>query len=115
VAGDEGTFLRGVQMTDADGAAEFRTVYPGWYTGRAVHIHVKVLLGGNETHTGQLFFDEATSAAVYEADPYAARGAPDTPNSADGIFSQSDGSTVVAVTSEGDGYRGAVTLGVQRA
>lgn len=115
VAGDDGTFLRGVQMTDADGAAEFRTVYPGWYTGRAVHIHVKVLLGGNETHTGQLFFDDAATAAVHEADPYAARGSPDTPNSADGIFSQSGGSTVVAVTSEGGGYRGAVTLAVRRA
>ena len=115
VSGDDGTFLRGVQLTDADGVAEFRTIYPGWYTGRAVHIHVKVSLGGSETFTGQLFFDDATTAAAYSAEPYAARGAPDTPNAADGIFSEGGASTVVAVTSEGEGYAGAVTLGVQRA
>ena len=115
VSGDDGTFLRGIQMTDADGVAEFRTIYPGWYTGRAVHIHLKVNLGGSETFTGQLFFDDATTAGVYEAEPYADRGEPDTSNAADGIFGQSGGSTVVAVAREGAGYSGAVTLGVQRA
>jgi protocatechuate 3,4-dioxygenase beta subunit len=114
VSGDDGTFLRGIQMTDADGVAEFRTIYPGWYTGRAVHIHVKVNLGGSETFTGQLFFDDTTTAGVYEAEPYADRGEPDTSNAADGIFGQSGGSTVVAVTREGAGNSGAVTLGVQR-
>ena len=115
VSGDEGTFLRGVQMTAAEGVAEFRTIYPGWYTGRAVHIHVKVNLGGSETFTGQLFFDDATTAAAYEAEPYAARGEPDTSNAADGIFGQGGASTIVTVTREGAGYGGAVTLGVQRA
>ena len=115
VSGDDGTFLRGVQMTDVEGVAEFRTIYPGWYTGRAVHIHVKVNLGGSETFTGQLFFDDATTAAAYAAEPYAARGEPDTPNSADGIFGQGGASTIVAVKREGAGYGGAVTLGVQRA
>jgi protocatechuate 3,4-dioxygenase beta subunit len=114
VSGDDGTFLRGIQMTDADGVAEFRTIYPGWYTGRAVHIHLKVNLGGSETFTGQLFFDDATTAGVYEAEPYADRGEPDTSNAADGIFGQSGGSTVVAVTRGGAGYSGNVTLGVQR-
>jgi len=115
VSGDDGTFLRGIQMTDADGVAQFRTIYPGWYTGRAVHIHVKVNLGGSETFTGQLFFDDATTAEAYEAEPYAGRGEPDTPNATDGIFGQSGGSTVVAVTRAGADYSGAVTLGVQRA
>ena len=115
VSGDDGTFLRGIQTTDAEGVAEFRTIYPGWYTGRAVHIHVKVDLGGRETFTGQLFFDDATTAAAYEAEPYAARGEPDTSNEADGIFSQGGASTIVAVTREDAGYAGSVTLGVQRA
>lgn len=115
VSGDDGTFLRGVQTTHAEGVAEFATIYPGWYTGRAVHIHVKVNLGGSATFTGQLFFDEATTAAVYEAEPYAARGEPDTSNAADGIFEEGGASTVVAVSRQGAGYRGAVTLGVQRA
>jgi hypothetical protein len=63
--------------------------------------------------TGQLFFDDATTAGVYEAEPYADRGEPDTSNAADSIVGQS-GSTVVAVTRGGAGYSGAVTLGVQR-
>jgi protocatechuate 3,4-dioxygenase beta subunit len=114
VEGDAGTFLRGVQMTGADGLATFQTIFPGWYTGRAVHIHLKVALGTTDVHTGQLFFDEATIAAAYESDPYAARGSPDTSNDADGIFGESGGTTIVAVT-PGETYRGAVTLGVQRA
>jgi protocatechuate 3,4-dioxygenase beta subunit len=114
VQGDSGTFLRGVQMTGADGAASFQTIFPGWYTGRAVHIHLKVALGTDDVHTGQLFFDDATLAAAYESVPYAARGAPDTSNEADGIYGESGGSTVVAVT-PGETYRGSVTLGVERA
>ena len=113
VEGDSGTFLRGVQMTGADGVASFRTIVPGWYTGRAVHVHLKVALGAGDVHTGQVFFDEATLAAAYESDPYAARGAPGTSNEADGIYGESGGTTVVAVT-PGETYRGSVTLGVQR-
>jgi protocatechuate 3,4-dioxygenase beta subunit len=114
VEGDARTFLRGVQMTAADGVASFRTIFPGWYTGRAVHVHLKVALATDDVHTGQLFFDEATIAAAYESSPYAARGAPDTSNEADGIYGESGGTTVVAVT-PGETYRGSVTLGVQRA
>jgi protocatechuate 3,4-dioxygenase beta subunit len=114
VQGDSGTFLRGVQMTGADGIATFRTIFPGWYTGRAVHVHLKVALGTTDVHTGQLFFDEATLAGAYESEPYAGRGEPDTPNETDGIYGQSGGTTVVAVT-PGETYRGSVTLGVQRA
>jgi protocatechuate 3,4-dioxygenase beta subunit len=116
VQGAEGeTFCRGVQVTGADGAAEFRTVFPGWYTGRAVHIHVKVAADGDATHTGQLFFDPETLSAVYAAEPYAARGEPDQPNESDGIYQQSGGVTVVAVAVDGRSSTGAVTLGVDRA
>ena len=116
VQGAEGeTFCRGVQMTDASGAAEFRTVFPGWYTGRAVHIHIKVSADGDQTHTGQLFFDPETLSAVYAAEPYAARGEPDQPNESDGIYQESGGVTVVAVTVDGESSTGAVTLGIDRA
>ena len=57
--------MRGIQKTDANGIATFQTVYPGWYQGRAVHIHVKVHLGGNVVHTGQLFFNDAVTDTVY--------------------------------------------------
>jgi protocatechuate 3,4-dioxygenase beta subunit len=109
------TYLRGIQMTDADGAAGFRTVYPGWYTGRAVHIHVKVHLGTDETHTGQLFFEDDVTDAAYETEPYATRGGPDVRNADDSIFAQSQGTTIVAVTHGGEAWSGVVTLGVERA
>ena len=75
------TFMRGIQRTDAKGLAIFKTVYPGWYHGRTVHIHVKVHIGGAKggttysgghvSHTGQLFFNDAISGQVYALDPYA--------------------------------------------
>ena len=67
------TFLRGRQVTDASGKAGFTTIYPGWYQGRATHIHLKVHAGGNAVHTGQLFFDETVTEAVYATSPYNAR------------------------------------------
>jgi protocatechuate 3,4-dioxygenase beta subunit len=116
VQGAEGeTFCRGVQMTDASGVAEFRTVFPGWYTGRAVHIHVKVQVDGDQTHTGQLFFNPEATSAVYAREPYAERGEPDVPNSSDGIYAESGGVTVVAVEVGESSSAGSVTLGVQRA
>jgi protocatechuate 3,4-dioxygenase beta subunit len=116
VQGAEGeTFCRGVQMTDANGTAEFRTVFPGWYTGRAVHIHIKVSADDDQTHTGQLFFDQETLSAVYTSEPYAARGEPDQPNESDGIYAESGGVTVVAVAVDGESAAGSVTLGIESA
>jgi protocatechuate 3,4-dioxygenase beta subunit len=114
VQGDDGTFLRGVQVADADGTASFRTIFPGWYTGRAVHIHLKVIQGG-QTWTGQLFFDDATLDEVYALDPYSSRGSADTPNSADGIFGQGGSATVVATDVGAERAGGQVTVGVKRA
>lgn len=114
VQGDDETFLRGVQMTDASGEAVFRTIFPGWYTGRAVHIHVKVHVGGTETYTGQLYFDEAVIETVYATEPYSARPGPETSNAADAIFGQGGDQTTISVSPAGDGYGGVVTLGVLR-
>jgi protocatechuate 3,4-dioxygenase beta subunit len=115
VQGAEGeTFCRGVQMTDASGLAEFRTVFPGWYTGRAVHIHIKVSADGDQSHTGQLFFDSEILSGVYAAEPYTARGEPDQPNESDSIYQESGGVTVIAVSIEDESSSGAVTLGVER-
>jgi hypothetical protein len=58
------TFLRGIQLTDEDGIAAFRTIYPGWYQGRATHIHLKAHVDGHVSHTGQLFFRDATTDKV---------------------------------------------------
>jgi protocatechuate 3,4-dioxygenase beta subunit len=92
-------FLRGYQITNRHGEVRFLTIYPGWYTGRTVHIHVKVRLfaGSLQTYefTTQLFFDDAKTDIVYQAAPYNQRGARDTFNSEDAIFlGASDDGTV---------------------
>jgi protocatechuate 3,4-dioxygenase beta subunit len=63
------TFMRGIQRTNANGVAIFKTVYPGWYPGRTVHIHVKVHVRGNVVHTGQLYFSDRVTDAVYRRPP----------------------------------------------
>jgi protocatechuate 3,4-dioxygenase beta subunit len=106
------TFMRGIQRTDKNGLAVFTTVYPGWYQGRAVHIHVKVHVRGNVVHTGQLFFSDAMTEKVYEAAPYASRGNPDVTNANDSIFVNGGRRSLVAVKKSGAGYVGSIAMGV---
>ncbi|MFN7938538.1 MAG: hypothetical protein U0R19_34740 [Bryobacteraceae bacterium] len=84
-------YLRGYQITDRGGRVEFTTIYPGWYQGRAVHIHFKVRFFSKmqETYefTSQLFFEDAFSDEIYRLAPYSSKGSPDTRNAADGIYS----------------------------
>jgi protocatechuate 3,4-dioxygenase beta subunit len=108
------TFLRGVQKTDKNGVAVFTTIYPGWYQGRAVHIHLKVHVGGNVVHTGQLFFSDALTQAVYKAAPYASRGNPDTPNASDSIYVNGGKRGLLGVKKNGAGYVGTIAMGVHR-
>src|SRR2546430_676344 len=112
-------FLRGYQTTDASGVASFTTVYPGWYTGRAVHIHVKVRLFDSANNvtteaTTQIFFDDSVSDAVYRtASPYTSRPARDTRNGADGTYGNR---TVLLASLQGDavaGYSGTFPLAVR--
>jgi hypothetical protein len=98
------TFLRGRLTAGAAGVATFRTVYPGWYTGRTPHIHVKVEVGGNDVHTGQVFFDEGVTAAVYAREPYVTRGTQDTTNAEDGIFAGGGAESVLVPVPRGKGY-----------
>jgi len=108
------TFLRGIQKTDANGLAVFKTIYPGWYSGRAVHIHVRVYLGGNVVHTGQLFFPEAITDAVYRRAPYRGRGSRDTRNATDSIFRNGGSRSMLKLTKATTGYVGRITMGVHR-
>jgi protocatechuate 3,4-dioxygenase beta subunit len=108
------TFLRGVQRTDAKGVAHFKTIYPGWYPGRDVHIHVMVHLGGRIVHTGQLFFPDALTDKVYKAAPYAKRGARDTRNADDSIFVNGGSKSILALHKQAAGYRASLVMGVQR-
>lgn len=117
---DKRTFLRGIQLTNARGYCEFQTIYPGWYRGRTVHIHVKVHLGGasvgHVVHTGQLYFSDSLTAKVYQSGPYKARAtARDTFNNTDSIYLDGGRQSMLTMKRDGHiGYIGSITLGVRR-
>ena len=83
------------------GAVTFRTIYPGWYQGRATHIHLKVHVGGSVVHTGQLFFDETTNAVVYAGAPYSVHPGQRTTNDQDGIYANGGAASTLALTPRG--------------
>src|SRR5712691_9453424 len=109
------TFMRGIQRTNPKGLALFRTVYPGWYQGRTVHIHVKVHLGGNVVHTGQLYFPDTVTDAVYRKQPYSARPTRDVRNAADSIFRNGGSKSLLSVKKNSSGvYVATIMMGVHR-
>ena len=109
---DEERYLRGAQVTDRDGIVEFITIYPGWYTGRTVHIHAKVHTDTTTMLTTQLYFDEDVTATVYEQEPYTSDSGRDTFNDSDGIF---DDVLLLSLSQEGDGYLGTQSFDVASA
>jgi protocatechuate 3,4-dioxygenase beta subunit len=124
---DSTRFLRGVQLTDKAGLVEFSTLYPGWYSGRAIHVHLKVHIGGagearyaggHIAHTGQLFFPEDITERVARMEPYAKRlKIHRTTQTEDGIFQAQHGAGVMLSMErigkkDDDGYRATVTLAV---
>ena len=106
-------FLRGVQMTDDQGLVQFATIYPGWYNGRAVHIHLKVAVNSRSVHTGQLFFDDALSDKVFTNTAYGNRGKRDVRNADDGIYQQGGAAGLLTLSPKGTGYTTTVTLAVK--
>jgi protocatechuate 3,4-dioxygenase beta subunit len=105
-------FLRGYQLTDANGKAQFLTIYPGWYPGRTVHIHFKIqqsTAGRARTFASQLFFEDALSDQVFAQPPYSGRGERTTLNGTDGIFS--DQMVLKAVPANG-GYSATFDIGL---
>lgn len=109
-------FLRGYQVTDAGGAATFTTIYPGWYPGRAVHIHFKIRAeenGANYEFTSQLYFDDAFTDVVFTREPYSARGERNTRNDDDGIYRNGGELLTLNVTPDGDGYAAVFEIGLQ--
>jgi protocatechuate 3,4-dioxygenase beta subunit len=114
--GTEGrTFMRGIQRTGKGGLARFTTIYPGWYEGRTVHVHVRVYLGGEIAHTGQLFFPDALTDAVYRRAPYRRRPGRTTRNATDSIFRNGGSRSMLRLAKRGNGYVGRITMGVSRA
>jgi protocatechuate 3,4-dioxygenase beta subunit len=107
------TYLRGIQTTDANGRVTFTTVYPGWYQGRATHIHVEVTMNGRSLKVTQIAFPDSTTSAVYSNGVYAARGQNPTSNVRDGIFADSLSSELATVTGDpASGLTATFTVGV---
>jgi protocatechuate 3,4-dioxygenase beta subunit len=107
------TYLRGIQVTNTNGEATFTTIYPGWYQGRATHIHIEVTIAGVSRKVTQIAFPESLNAAVYATGVYASRGSNPTSNSSDGIFADSLASELVTPTgSASTGYAATFQLGV---
>lgn len=97
-------FLRGHQFTDANGDCAFTTIYPGWYDGRAVHIHFKVRTADGNEFTSQLFFDPALTDSVYESSPYNTRGERTVRNVDDGTYLESGDTMLLDVQPADGGY-----------
>lgn len=110
-------FLRGHQITDRAGRATFLTIYPGWYPGRAVHIHFKVRTPTGSARaaefTSQVYFDDDFTDRVHAAAPYSTRGTGRTRNSGDRIFGRGGDQLMLAVTPLGQGYEATFALGLQ--
>ncbi|MBP5973637.1 intradiol ring-cleavage dioxygenase [Brasilonema sp. CT11] len=109
-------FLRGYQVTDADGTVQFTTNYPGWYQGRTVHMHFKVRTdatsGQSYEFTSQLYFDDSITDQVHALSPYASKGQRTLRNAGDGIFSNGGDQLLLALTQTTDGYAATFNIGL---
>jgi protocatechuate 3,4-dioxygenase beta subunit len=107
------TFLRGLQTTDSGGKVTFNTIYPGWYMGRATHIHVEIYVNGRTVKTTQIAFPESISASVYRTGVYASKGLNTTTNASDNVFSDGVQDEMAALSGDAaSGYTGTITVGV---
>jgi len=111
------TFLRGYQLTNGTGKVQFLTIYPGWYSGRTVHIHftirTKATDGSDYQFTSQFFFDDALTDQVHSQEPYASKGQRDMRNSDDNIYN--NGGDQLLLNLQGDntnGYTSAINIGL---
>jgi protocatechuate 3,4-dioxygenase beta subunit len=100
----ENDFLRGNQMTDDNGTVQFATIYPGWYEGRAIHIHVNVRTfeGSNEDleWTSQFYLNNSINEIVHTQPPYSNHGPVDLTNEEDFIHTgpSTDGLIITQVS-----------------
>lgn len=110
------SFLRGYQVTDGSGVARFVTIVPGWYPGRAVHIHFRIdapgAAGRAQRFTSQLYFDDAFLDRVHALAPYASRGARRSRNGSDPIFRDGGGQLLLAPEAADGGYKARFDIGL---
>lgn len=112
-------FLRGYQVTDANGIVQFSTIYPGWYQGRTVHIHFKVRAdsksGQSYEFTSQLYFDDSITDQVHTQKPYASKGQRTLKNDRDGIFQDGGNQLMLPLAKTDQGYAATFDIGLQMA
>ncbi len=107
------TYLRGIQTTNASGEVVFTTIYPGWYQGRATHIHAEVTIGSRSVKATQIAFPESVNNTVHGSGVYASRGTNPMSNLSDGIFSDSLSAEIVTPTgSPASGYTATFQIGI---
>jgi protocatechuate 3,4-dioxygenase beta subunit len=110
-------FLRGYQITDTKGLADFRTIYPGWYEGRAVHIHFKIrserAAGSQYEFTSQLYFDESITDQVHMSAPYNSRGRRATRNNDDFLFRNGGKQLIPKLSKSAQGYEATFEIGLR--
>lgn len=107
--GDDATYLRGAQVTDATGIAQFTTIFPGWYVVRTVHVHVKVHVDKKTVLTTQLYVDDALTDRIQAASPYSAHTGRDTNNAADNYF---DAANLFSMQQTQAGWQGVINIGI---
>ncbi|WP_460524712.1 intradiol ring-cleavage dioxygenase [Flindersiella endophytica] len=104
---DDKRYLRGAQVTNADGIVRFTTIWPGWYRGRTVHIHAMVHFSRERVLTTQLMFDEKLNSKVFAAEPYSGHTGRDTFNDGDSIY---DDSMLMKIVDQDEGYLGVIVF-----
>ncbi|MDH6550188.1 intradiol ring-cleavage dioxygenase [Streptomyces sp. SAI-041] len=125
---NDSTYLRGYQIANANGVVKFETIFPGWYTPRTCHIHVKVHTGGEKAdgtyeggtvnHTGQLFFDDTIAEQIFALEPYSRHSGSYTVLDDDMVYDgggASSGLLTLQAVHKADpskGYKGFLTLAV---
>lgn len=110
-------FLRGSQVTSANGTVEFLTIYPGWYAGRTVHIHFKIRTHGASPQgyefTSQLYFEDDVTDQIQAQPPYNTRERRTIQNNRDGIFRNGGEQLTLQLTEETESYRGVFNIGLE--
>nr|WP_042190444.1 twin-arginine translocation pathway signal protein [Kibdelosporangium sp. MJ126-NF4]CEL19345.1 putative dioxygenase [Kibdelosporangium sp. MJ126-NF4]CTQ94856.1 putative dioxygenase [Kibdelosporangium sp. MJ126-NF4] len=112
-------FLRGYQNTNQEGKAQFITILPGWYTGRTLHIHIKIRTTGTNGRpyefTSQLYFTTEFGAAYLRTEPYRRKGPADTPNNRDFIYLRGGAQMTLRPVAAGTGYSADFAIGLDLA
>ena len=111
-----GTFMRGTQLADARGEATFRSVYPGWYAGRTVHVHFKIFIDDKDMLTGQMYFPDALSQYIFANVGAYSRKIPRTTFNGDDELALSDTTRggFCDIREQADHYLATLVVGVSR-